>query len=259
MTKGSAAVLVISDKITPANQNYNSCLSSLTETEWQVLILTVIPQNQNLIKHEIKSMYKMCDIVLILAEETASCEVNICEVISDIFFEKPVLNSALLNGNEKHALVPASAKLLTLKAPAEHVLPVISFQQTFVLRGTLPEIKKTFDNILKPYLLDFKKNRTFRKTFELNKNENNVSKLTKLVNNGVSVNVNQLKDKIVVSAAASSFEAIANFERKFIDEIRVDVVNSYVEDLDVFSSFYYQADPRIRETIEVCCSCLIVY
>lgn len=147
---------------------------------------------------------------------------------------------------------------MTSKVSEEHISPVISLQQIFILKGTVCEIMTSFRDILKPYLLDFNKGKPLKKTFELVKNQNNSSRFKKLVNNGVSVSVCEHKNKITVSVESLSFETIVNFENKVIEEVRCDVISSYVENTNVCSSFCFQVDPKISETIEVS-SCINKY
>lgn len=104
MTKGTIAVLVVSDKVLSENGDFNSCLSSLATTEWQALKFCVLPPNQQIIQHEVTSVHKMCDVVVIIAEEKGNCSANVCKVISDIFYENSVSNSTLLNGDENVVL-----------------------------------------------------------------------------------------------------------------------------------------------------------
>lgn len=257
MTKGTIAVLLIKEKVLSGNGDFHSFLSSLDPTEWQTLKFCVLPLNQKIIQHEIKSVHKLCDVVVIIVEENANSSLNIFEVISNIFCENPGTSSSLLNGDEKHGLIPTAAKFLTLPTPKEHLSPVISLQQIFILKGTHCRTTATFQSVLKPYLADFKKDTTFKKTFELINTESSASKFRMVVNNGVSVSVLEENSKIVVSVMSPSFETIVNFENKVIDEVRNDVINSYVDDAAVFDSFYYQVDPKISEATKVCSTYLL--
>lgn len=253
----SAAVLVISNDVLCGKRSFNSYISLQLSlmSEWNILKFAVLPRNQRIIKYEVEVSWKLCDIVIV-TDETTTCDLNICEIIAEVFNESVTFNSKLMRilGTEseisdpKQAQIPVPAKLLSCDL---ETVPVIALQRIFILKGTASNIVKTFNNILKPYLNDFQREVLFKKKFQVITNNKDLQELRKGANSNVNFTVEEIENGFQVTASSTDCDSVIHFKDILFAKCNTMVKEIPCENLAVFDTFYYQVDPYIKATVRV--------
>lgn len=257
----SAAVLVISNDVLCGKKSFNSYISLQLSlmSEWNILKFAVLPRNQRIIKYEVEVSWKLCDIVIITDESTIS-DLNVCEIIAEVFNESVTFNSKLMKilstqseiSDPKQAEIPVPAKLLSCDL---ETVPVIALQRIFVLKGTASNIVKTFNGILKPYLSDYKRDFLFKKKFQVITNNKVLQELRKEANSNINCTVDEIENGFLVTASSTDCDNVIHFKDILFAKFNTMVKEIACENVNVYDTFYYQVDPYIRTTLHVSIFC----
>lgn len=247
----TAAVIIISDQILSGKKDLNSyvTLPLALAPKWDIKKLLVLPPNPQLVKYELKTAFKMCEIVVVI-QEIINVDFTVCDVVASVFHERVGRCSAVCElGNFENT----PFKFLSFENDAKNVtVPVISFHRIFVLQGNAASIISAF-GVLKMYLSDYKREIKYKKRFEITLNEDDSFQrfIDELKISDIEMKIEKLNEKYVVNAEALKLTRIIALEGKIVDEFGTENVSHMATDLNIFDSFYFQVDSHISQTVKV--------
>lgn len=246
MDRHTATVIIISEEILSGKKDFNSYVTLPLQLvpKWNIKKLIVLPPNSQIIRYELKTAYKMCEIVIVI-QEIATEGFNLWEVIANLFQEKSTAEA-------ENELLPPFKLLRINDSNVRNLKPVVSFHRLYILRGDTPSIMSSFKNVLKPYLTDYKQKVKYKKKFEITIKEGVVEHfLNEVKSDDVLIKRDHIDGKMVITAEATLLNGITVLEEIIRKKFGSEGVTSKADNLNIFEYFYFQVDTLITDTVKV--------
>ncbi|RZC39368.1 FAD synthase [Asbolus verrucosus] len=259
MSTITAGILITSDGILHNQKSDHISkylIKELNSLRYNVGKITVVPEQVNVISNELEFMVKNCDLIITVGGMKCS---NIYKAIGGIISQELEQSSELVKILEEirepydddDIFIPIQAKILS-----GYVYPVIHFQRIFILNEK--HYKKSFPEILKAHLVQYRQEKSFRKVFRIIKNGNanrDLQEIDKLSNNCVKFEFSKDDKFFIFKISSRELSHMIEFEQKIRNKFnshKLDVI----DDSDVWEIIYASKESHVRNTIENIEKCL---
>ncbi|CAH0547874.1 unnamed protein product [Brassicogethes aeneus] len=216
MSLKSAAVLTVSDLYLQGKQeqSFNLILEDLNGLDYEVEKYVCVCENKENLAQEIQLLSQTTDIIIVIGLlETGCIYKGVALALSQELGENDKLINIIdrLKGSHKKEEVslPLFARLLTSENAS---FPVIEVSRIYVLNVNCFE--ELYFNILKSYLVQYKRKPTFTKAIYIQLNGNTKQNVLKHKGCSTEITFSEDNSRLVCTATSNNFSDIVEFEQK---------------------------------------------
>ncbi|XP_044270845.1 FAD synthase-like isoform X2 [Tribolium madens] len=256
MSLKTVGVILISDEILHGEKTdtfSKYLIKELTCLGFNVGKVSTISDRVEVICNEFHSLIRTFDVIVAVGETCGSIYKTLGKMTTQELETSEDLTRILTEIGESFSktdiLLPRQARILH----TGHCHPVVHFQRIFILKEKC--LKSSFTKILKNHLMEYRKERDFRKIIEINKNGNLSFDLNEFkTNNSLQIEFSKNDKSYIFNVSSPELREMVEFQRKIAEKFHN--YAKFVDNSDVWGRVYSSGEKHIKNAIENIENCL---